>query len=127
MGDSDRRWQARHFLRLEGRLIYSTYDDPIVTVDISAEGVGLQSRQSLEPGIRIAIEVGQTDRERFIFLGKVAWCVQGGDAGMYLYRMGLAADAISSREQTAVEPDEKLEMLNRIMELYAPKSSSSPG
>jgi len=124
MADADRRRHSRHLLRIEGHLAVSEPHHPLVLVDISAEGIGLEAQQSLAPATRIAVEIGDAQSERIRFRGKVVWCVQDQTGGLPIYRMGICTDTIGFGDQTAVLPDEMLVMLGRIVAFFG---SRQPG
>jgi hypothetical protein len=123
MADSDRRRQPRHLLRIEGRLIAPGSHNPLVVVDISEGGVGLQAQRCLVPETRVALEIGESENKRFTFRGKVVWCAEQQAGGLPIYRMGIFIDMIVSWDQTAVLPIEKSAMLGRIVTLFAPRQT----
>jgi hypothetical protein len=128
MVDGDRRRQSRYNVRIPGRLTVSANERPVVIVDISEDGIGLEASLSLAPETAVAVEVGETCQSRFTFRGKVMWCLQGQGNGLPAYRMGLSVDTIGSVETTAVSTDEKWEMLGRITNFYArPDQGLIPG
>jgi hypothetical protein len=125
MLNPDRRRKPRYQLRLQGRLIVFAEHHTLVTVDISECGVGLEAKLSLAPETRVAVEVGDADKERFTFRGAVAWCVQDQASIAPNYRMGITADTIGSLSYTAITTEEKSEILERILEIYAPLVSAA--
>jgi hypothetical protein len=124
MTDAERRRQSRFSIRIPGRLSVSANDRPVVTVDISENGIGLVANQSLAPETAVAVEVGETHQDQFTFRGKVTWCLQGQNDGLPAYRMGLLVDTIGSAEATAVSTNEKFEMLRRITAIYGSKDEA---
>jgi hypothetical protein len=125
MVETDRRRQSRFSVRIPGRLTVSADGQPVVTVNISENGIGLEANQSLAPETAVAVEVGKTDQNWFIFRGKVVWCLQGQSGSLPAYRMGLLVDTIGSAENTAVSTNEKFEMLRRITTFYSGRDGAA--
>ena len=118
MSDADRRQYPRYTVQIEGFLTGPGGQTTVVMLDVSEAGVGFEANRSFMPGIRVTIEVGSAERQAFSFRGTVVWCVEVKANGLPTYRMGMVTDLIGSPDGAATAPQEKAEMLRRILDHY---------
>ncbi len=115
MTESDRRRYPRYALRLQGQMTRSGDHPTLVILDIGEGGVGFEARQAIVPGTRVTIAGEAAGQMRFTLQGVVIWCVEAESAGLPLYRMGMAIEAISTQGETAVALADKVAMLHRLL------------
>ncbi len=112
----ENRKYPRHKIFLPAHLEMFDGSFPVNVVEMSVEGLRINSSSAIEPETHVAIRIN-VGRE-IVFHGQVVWVTDRHTPEGQLYRIGIHTDAVLDRGAEIVDLGDREIMLDEILVLF---------
>ena len=109
----ERRKECRHKICIDVKVIAPKSSFWALATNISGSGLEIQVTSSINP--RIKLMTTMQLQEEFVFHSTIVWTLGDFVDGRWIYRLGTKTDSISFRNTMASTPQEKAELVKRIL------------
>lgn len=109
----ERRKEYRHKICIDVKVIAPKSSFWALATNISAGGLEIQIPSSINP--RIKLMTTMQLQEEFVFHSTVVWTLGDFVDGRWIYRLGTKTDSIAFRNTVASTPQEKAELVKRML------------
>ncbi len=117
----ERRKEYRHKICIDVKVIAPKKSFWALATNISGSGLEIQVPSSVNP--RVKLMTTMQLEEEFVFHSTVAWTLGDFVDGRWIYRLGTKTDSIAFRNTMASTPQEKVELVKRILPLIKAKGA----
>ena len=109
----DRRKEPRYAIWIEAKVMISEDSFIGAAKNISGGGMEIQMPKAINPNTNLTVSLQL--HEEFVFHGKVVWTLGDYINKKWVYRVGIKTDAIDFKDGTAIEAQEKRELILEIL------------
>lgn len=110
----EKRLAKRHPVQIDATIITPTAFVPVVTVDISTDGIRILSPDPILPETDVALSL--TTGEETLLSGAILWVLETRDKqGVTLYDVGVEIDSIILNDRKAIGSEEKEAIISEIL------------
>lgn len=111
--DGDRRKEPRYEVRTDVKVMTPDFTHIAAANNISGGGMEIQLPRCIKPHTELTISLKLQDE--FIFRGTVVWTLGNCINNKWIHRVGMVTRHIVSKDGTAKTPEEKREVVKKIL------------
>ncbi len=109
----ERRKEYRHKICIDVKVIAPKTSFWALATNISGSGLEIQASSSINPKIKLMTTMQL--QEEFVFHSTIVWALGDFVDGRWIYRLGTKTNSIVFRDTEASTPQEKAELIRRIL------------
>ncbi len=109
----ERRKEYRHKICIDVKVIAPKSSFWGLATNISGSGLEIQVPSSINPKIKLMTTMQL--QEEFVFHNTIVWTLGDFVDGRWIYRLGTKTDSIAFRNTVAFTPQEKADLVKRIL------------
>jgi len=117
----ERRKEHRHKICIDIKVIAPKSSFWALATNISGGGLEIQVPSSINPKDKLMITMQL--QEEFVFHSTVVWTLGDFVDGRWIYRLGTKTDSIAFRNTVASTPQEKADLVKRVLPQIKAKGS----